>query len=285
MKLSEIITMPPIEDDWSRGMTGWAWHDSILNSHPTEKLELIPGMESAIVTVPNGLRVFVIVPHKPVPKPVVYLQLSEFLDGYRVSVIKVEPQARGQGLGAKLYAGLVDHLKKPLYSDTTQTDASRVGIWNKLLKQFPNRIVGYDQRTKEELPLSISRRGPAVREKEPIYTPKKGPEDRPLHTEPQNRTRLLKLLPSTVSESNTNTVTNLKNMASLVAADQADIDEAIEENFADGKGPGRPGDSRRHGIPKNATLAQLDKIGKGSGRKAQLARWQANMRRGKAKSK
>ena len=57
----------------------------------------------------------------------------------------------------------------------------------------------------------------------------------------------------------------------------------IDENFADGKGPGRPGDSQRHGIPKKASLAQLDKIGKGSGRKAQLARWQANMRRGKKK--
>jgi ParB-like nuclease domain len=55
------------------------------------------------------------------------------------------------------------------------------------------------------------------------------------------------------------------------------------ENFADGKGPGQPGDSRRHGIPKKASLATLDKIGKGSGRKAQLARWQANMRRGRKK--
>ncbi len=61
------------------------------------------------------------------------------------------------------------------------------------------------------------------------------------------------------------------------------LTETVTENFADGKGPGRPGDSRRHGIPKHATLAQLDKIGKGSGRKAQLARWQANMRRGRAK--
>lgn len=59
---------------------------------------------------------------------------------------------------------------------------------------------------------------------------------------------------------------------------------SLRENFADGKGPGRPGDSRRHGIPKNATLAQLDSIGKGSGRKAQLARWQANMRRGRRKA-
>jgi hypothetical protein len=57
----------------------------------------------------------------------------------------------------------------------------------------------------------------------------------------------------------------------------------IEENFADGRGPGRPGDSARHGILRHATLAQLDVIGQGKGRKAQLARWQANMRRGRKK--
>jgi GNAT superfamily N-acetyltransferase len=57
----------------------------------------------------------------------------------------------------------------------------------------------------------------------------------------------------------------------------------IKENFADGKHPEDKGDSKRHGIPKHTTLSQLDKIGHGSGRKAQLARWQANMRRGRAK--
>jgi hypothetical protein len=55
------------------------------------------------------------------------------------------------------------------------------------------------------------------------------------------------------------------------------------ENFADGKGPGRPGDSQRHGIPKGATIAQLEKAAKAPGRKGQLARWQINMRRGKKK--
>jgi pterin-4a-carbinolamine dehydratase len=59
--------------------------------------------------------------------------------------------------------------------------------------------------------------------------------------------------------------------------------ESIEENFADGKGPGRPGDSQRHGIPKGATIAQLEKAAKAPGRKGQLARWQINMRRGKKK--
>ena len=59
----------------------------------------------------------------------------------------------------------------------------------------------------------------------------------------------------------------------------------LEENFADGKGPGRPGDSQRHGIPKGATMAQLEKASHAKGRKGQLARWQLNMRRGKAKAK
>ena len=53
------------------------------------------------------------------------------------------------------------------------------------------------------------------------------------------------------------------------------------ENFADGKGPGKPGDSQRHGIPKKATIAQLEKASHAKGRKGQLARWQLNMRRGK----
>jgi ParB-like nuclease domain len=58
----------------------------------------------------------------------------------------------------------------------------------------------------------------------------------------------------------------------------------LEENFHDGKGPGRPGDSQRHGIPKHATMAQLEKHAQRPGRAGQLARWQINMRRGRNKS-
>jgi pyrimidine deaminase RibD-like protein len=57
----------------------------------------------------------------------------------------------------------------------------------------------------------------------------------------------------------------------------------VHENFADGKGPGRPGDSQRHGIPKHATMAELEKASHSKGRKGQLARWQLNMRRGHKK--
>jgi 5'(3')-deoxyribonucleotidase len=58
----------------------------------------------------------------------------------------------------------------------------------------------------------------------------------------------------------------------------------IGENFSDGKGPGRPGDSQRHGIPKKATMSELEKASHAKGRKGQLARWQLNMRRGKKKA-
>jgi hypothetical protein len=60
----------------------------------------------------------------------------------------------------------------------------------------------------------------------------------------------------------------------------------IVENFADGKKPGRKGLSRRVGIPKKATLGQLEKIAKSStGERRRMAQWQLNMRRGRAKKK
>lgn len=61
---------------------------------------------------------------------------------------------------------------------------------------------------------------------------------------------------------------------------------SVSENFADGKKPGRKGLSRRVGIPKKATLGQLEKIAKNStGERRKMAQWQLNMRRGKAKNK
>jgi hypothetical protein len=85
----------------------------------------------------------------------------------------------------------------------------------------------------------------------------------------------------------------MDNVAWQQASDRADELEqstghnmsvrGLTENFADGKGPGRPGDSQRHGIPKGATMAELEKASHSAGRKGQLARWQINMRRGKKK--
>jgi len=62
-------------------------------------------------------------------------------------------------------------------------------------------------------------------------------------------------------------------------------DEDVEENFADGKNPGRKGISKRVGIPKKPTLTQLAKLAKAKGEKGRMARWQLNMRRGRKKKK
>jgi len=71
--------------------------------------------------------------------------------------------------------------------------------------------------------------------------------------------------------------------ASLRTCDAWVVGGPITENFADGRGPGRPGDSQRHGIPKGATISQLEKASHSAGRKGQLARWQLNMRNGRKK--
>ena len=60
----------------------------------------------------------------------------------------------------------------------------------------------------------------------------------------------------------------------------------LDENFADGKNPGRKGLSRRVGIPKKASLSKLQKIASSStGERRRMAQWQLNMRRGKARKK
>jgi hypothetical protein len=63
------------------------------------------------------------------------------------------------------------------------------------------------------------------------------------------------------------------------------LTDEVNENFADGKKPGRKGISKRVGIPKKATLSQLAKLAKAKGEKGRMARWQLNMRRGKKKKK
>tara|TARA_R110001592_G_scaffold352551_1_gene650493 strand:+ start:3117 stop:4178 length:1062 start_codon:yes stop_codon:yes gene_type:complete len=58
----------------------------------------------------------------------------------------------------------------------------------------------------------------------------------------------------------------------------------VKENFIDGKKPGRKGISKRVGIPKGASISQLEKLAKSDGEKGRMARWQLNMKRGKKKA-
>ena len=57
------------------------------------------------------------------------------------------------------------------------------------------------------------------------------------------------------------------------------FDDTLDENFIDGKGPGKAGDSARHGL-KGKSASELKKIRSSetaSPRKKQLAHWMLNM--------
>jgi GNAT superfamily N-acetyltransferase len=62
--------------------------------------------------------------------------------------------------------------------------------------------------------------------------------------------------------------------------------DPIEENFADGKNPGRKGLSKRVGVNTKASVSSLRKTAKNSsGEKQRMAHWLANMKSGRAKAK
>jgi hypothetical protein len=57
-----------------------------------------------------------------------------------------------------------------------------------------------------------------------------------------------------------------------------------DENFADGKNPGRKGLAKRSGVNTKASVSDLRKTAKNSsGEKARMAHWLANMKAGRAK--
>jgi hypothetical protein len=58
----------------------------------------------------------------------------------------------------------------------------------------------------------------------------------------------------------------------------------VDENFADGKKPGRKGLAKRSGVNTKDSVSSLRKTAKNStGEKARMAHWLANMKAGKAK--
>lgn len=60
----------------------------------------------------------------------------------------------------------------------------------------------------------------------------------------------------------------------------------LNENFADGKNPGRKGLSKRVGVNTKASVSSLRKTAKNStGEKARMSHWLANMKAGRAKAK
>jgi hypothetical protein len=243
--------MPPTKDS-SQGMTTWAYNDAVEKKSPVlyrdDNVIIFKSNEDLLryIILQNG-------------NPVLYIGLSKFLDGYKSGTVATEIVGRGKGLAQKAYLNASDILGVPIYSDTTQTDASRLGIWDKLIQQYPDRIVGYDQKTNKNLPLSLSDMGPVVNQNQPIYVDiNKKDTNKPISPSQRYRTRVLKLLPTK---------------------------QGVAENFADGRNPQDKGDAKRHGINTKASVSSLRKTAKQGGRKGQLAHWLANMKSGRAKKK
>jgi hypothetical protein len=197
--LNEIIMRPPFEPN----------HDSAPNMDSFEKIinysfEDAKNNGKKITSIDIGFNNHIYDTNRPNLQdnyklfilnekltPILYLGFYDYLDGFKVGTISSTLESRGKELGYKIYVGLSKKFKKPIYSDSTQTELSRFGIWQKLIKNYPDNVVGFNQKTKKDLKLSFKNGEINVNDKEPIYVTKK-------HLTKFNdwdRTRLLKLNP------------------------------------------------------------------------------------------
>lgn len=184
MRLSEIILatstvgtsrLPAMIDEMYR---------LSLKDYQHRAVSLVPALNTDVDTqvfqYPRAYRIFVIEDNNPI----FYLSLGKFHDGFKVSTVAAKKQSQGRGLGVKIYLAVSDWLKMPLYSDSSQTPESRNAIWGKLIKTVPNRIVAYDQISKQDLAdLDVYHDIDQEELEDPESTERK-------------KTRLLKLLPA-----------------------------------------------------------------------------------------
>lgn len=189
MRINEIFKMPPTNNG-SSGLAIWAYDDAVQKKSHI----LYQDQDTVIFQVTPSYIRYIVLNNE---NPILYLGLNKFLDGWQSNVVAAEPGARGKGLATQVYVKSSDFLKQPIYSDATQTDASRLGIWDKLIKSFPDRVVGYDQRTGKNLPLTLTSQGPTVNKNQPIYVDRdKKDAAKPLAQHKKYKTRMLKFLPT-----------------------------------------------------------------------------------------
>ena len=89
----------------------------------------------------------------------------------------------------------------------------------------------------------------------------------------------------------TNAMNNKPHITELPSVKPSDTKQTywwqdFDENFMDGKHPGRKGLAKRSGVNTKASVSTLRNVAKhSSGEKARMAHWLANMKAGKAKHK
>jgi hypothetical protein len=184
--LDEIIDMPPIT---KRMDIQSMYNDTLTKLKYHEASQLTPinfPIKNQIFREDNyGYKFFLFNKEN---KPVFYLGVSKFHDGYKTGSVAGDKEVSGQGLGWKLYKAVSDYLHVPLYSDSTQTSDSKKAIWQKLIDNYPEHVVGYDQISRKNVPINN------------IY--QSLPQDQLKHVDDDTRrnTLLLKFLPSITKE-------------------------------------------------------------------------------------
>jgi len=121
-------------------------------------------------------------------KPVFYLGISKFHDGFKTGAVASSPEVQGQGLGWKLYKAVSEYLNVPLYSDSTQTPDSKNGIWQKLIQNYPKQVIGYNQILRRNVPINN------------IYQTLPQDQLKDIEDDTRKNTLLLKLLPIAVTD-------------------------------------------------------------------------------------
>ena len=121
--------------------------------------------------------------------------LEDYQDGLKVKVAgsntKLIEELGIKGSAFNLYKSFVKETKKPIFSDTAQTAASRNAIWKKLVNDPQCEVVGYDQKSGKEFDIEEKNGEFVISGNQPIYfglTPSSQKNDKRRH-----RTRILKL--------------------------------------------------------------------------------------------
>ena len=96
-----------------------------------------------------------------------------------------------KGSAFNLYKSFVKETKKPIYSDSTQTAASRNAIWKKLVKDPECEVVGYDQKTKKDFDIEEKNGEFVINDNQPIYFGLTSSSEK--NKKRKDRTRILKL--------------------------------------------------------------------------------------------
>lgn len=186
IQVDEIIDMPPVK----KRMDIQSMYNDIqtkLRYHQANQLTPInfPITNKIFRDDQNGLKFFLFNKEN---KPVFYLSISKFHDGYKTSAVAGDAEVQGQGLGWRLYKAVNDYLGVPLYSDSTQTSDSKKGIWQKLIQNYPKQVVGYNQISRKNVPINN------------IYQTLPQDQLKDVDDDTRRNTLLLKLMPGAVTD-------------------------------------------------------------------------------------